>query len=330
MVRRPGRRRWAWPVATATGLVLVGLVLLGEVGSPVGLLRALGDLGDPWADPVAAMISLLALLAETLVAYILVVLALRSLCLLPGSFGWVAGRITPLVTPVVVRRLLDLLVGGTLLAQATLAATSGMPPGHRAPVPTLAVAASSVVGGPAAPAIGPDLGPPSIGPARPRQEVTDPVETRPAPRRSSAPLPPWLGGRPSNPTPVPTTGAGPGSTGGAGGSSGEAAGGSPGQAEAGSRSDTEPESTGNRKFGPSDDAGSESTGEAGGGYTVAAGDTLWAIAAAHLAPGERTVRNLDRYWRQVYRASRRAVGADPDLIHPGTRLVVPPFRRDRR
>jgi nucleoid-associated protein YgaU len=60
------------------------------------------------------------------------------------------------------------------------------------------------------------------------------------------------------------------------------------------------------------------------------GDTLWDIAATHLGPGERTVLNVHRYWRQVYRTNRRVIGADPDLIHPGTRLDVPPFRRDRR
>lgn len=51
---------------------------------------------------------------------------------------------------------------------------------------------------------------------------------------------------------------------------------------------------------------------------------MWDIAAAHLAPGERTVANVHRYWRQVHRANRRVIGADPDLIHPGTRLEVPP------
>jgi nucleoid-associated protein YgaU len=39
---------------------------------------------------------------------------------------------------------------------------------------------------------------------------------------------------------------------------------------------------------------------------------------------------VDRYWRQIYRANRPAIGADPDLIHPGTRLDVPWFRSERR
>jgi hypothetical protein len=314
--RRPGWRRRAWLLAVVAGPALVGRTLVGEVGSPMRLLRALDDLGDPWADPVAPMISLLALLAETLVAYLLVVLALRSLCQLPGSVGRAAGQVTLLVTPVAVRRVLDLLVGGTLLAQATLAASSGigMPPGHRAAVPAVAMATSSIPSGPAALVTGHHLGPSATGSARPRQAVMDPAGTRPAPRRSSAPLPPWLGGGPSNPAP-------------------------------GSIGDTEPESTGDVGTGPTGEAARGSAGEAGrtssdelepgsgdgaaAGHTVAVGDTLWDIAAAHLGPGEGTVLNVHRYWRQVYRANRRVIGADPDLIHPGTRLDVPPFRRDR-
>jgi hypothetical protein len=204
------------------GLALAGRVLVGEVGSPVRLLRVLGDLGDRWADPVAPMISLLALLAETLVAYILVVLALRSLCLLPGSAGRAAGRVTLLVTPVVVRRLLDLPVGGTLVAQATLVATSGLPPGRLGAVPTLAMATSSSSGGHAVPVpehdLGPPgttglgplgikqgppgmgLGPPGTGSTRPGQAVTGPVETRPLPaghRRHCRPG--WGADRPTRP-----------------------------------------------------------------------------------------------------------------------------------
>jgi nucleoid-associated protein YgaU len=59
------------------------------------------------------------------------------------------------------------------------------------------------------------------------------------------------------------------------------------------------------------------------------GDTLWDIAAVHLASSEWTVPVINRYWRQVYRANRSVIGVDPDLIHPGTRLDVPPFRHER-
>ena len=65
-------------------------------------------------------------------------------------------------------------------------------------------------------------------------------------------------------------------------------------------------------------------------YTVKAGDTLWDIAAGHLPPSQRSAATIHRYWPQVYRANRQVVGADPDLIHPGTYLGVAPFRQDRR
>ena len=71
------------------------------------------------------MLALVALLAGTVVAYGLVVLLLHSLRVLPGLVGRVAGRLMSLVTPAVVQRLLDLLVGGALLAKATLAAVRG-------------------------------------------------------------------------------------------------------------------------------------------------------------------------------------------------------------
>ena len=63
------------------------------------------------------MLALVALLAGTVVADGWVVLMLHSLRVLPGLVGRVAGRLMLLVTPAVVQRLLDLLVGGALLAQ---------------------------------------------------------------------------------------------------------------------------------------------------------------------------------------------------------------------
>jgi hypothetical protein len=66
--------------------------------------------------------------AEALIGYLLVALALRALSQLPGWFGRLAGRVAFLLSPAVVRRTLDLLVGGTLLVQTTLTALPGVPP----------------------------------------------------------------------------------------------------------------------------------------------------------------------------------------------------------
>jgi hypothetical protein len=55
---------------------------------------------------------------------------------------------------------------------------------------------------------------------------------------------------------------------------------------------------------------------------VRRGDTLWSIARRHLgrAAGDAAV---DREWRRWYAANRAVIGADPDLILPGQRLVPP-------
>jgi resuscitation-promoting factor RpfA len=262
MLRLAGRLRSARLPAVAAVLILVERALVGEVGSPTTLVQALPGLGDAWADPVVAVLALMALLAETLIGYVLVVLVLRWSCGLPGALGRVAGRAELLLTPAMARRVLDLLVGGALLAQVTLAATPGPPGGRRPDAPRqLAVPATFHV--PFGPAVGShgNLAQTVSRPARPRRpaDVQAPGPARPTPRRSAAPLPPWLGGGPS---------------------------------------------------------------KAVSGYTVVAGDTLWDIAAAHLPPAERSVGRVHHYWQQVYRANRRVVGADPDLIHPETRLDV--------
>ena len=267
---RPGRL-----AGVAVGLMLVEWLLVRGVGSPIALARTLGDLGDPWADPVASVLALMALTAEALVGHLLLVLALRALGAVPGLTGHAARRIVIAVTPAVVRRLVDLLVGGTLLVQVTMAAP-GAPPGHRSSGPYGTVAASSAFSRSDGPVATGDLALPSREAARLRRpaDEKEPVEARPTLRRSAAPLPPWLGGGPSTAAPGHRAGA--------------------------------------------------------GGYTVESGDTLWDIAAAHLVPAERSAATIHRYWQQVYRANRSVVGADPDVIHPGTRLDVILYRRDRR
>ena len=292
--RRDDRRRSVRVPAAAAGLVLVERALMDGLGSPVTLLRVLGDLGRPWADPVAAVLALIAFTAETLVAYGLVVLLVHSLCMLPGFLGRLGGRLMSLVTPVVVRRLLDLLVGGALLAQLTVAATPDAPPGHRWSGTSLASTASLSSSGSAGPATVGGLTSTSRGSGRLHWPVDalGPVRARPTPRRSAAPLPPWLGGGPSN-------------------------------AAASGHGNEAGDMAAPRHGDWADDA-------AASGYSVEVGDTLWDIAAAHLSPAGRSAGNIDRYWRQIYRANRSVIGADPDLIHPGARLHVPPFRLARR
>jgi LysM repeat protein len=49
-------------------------------------------------------------------------------------------------------------------------------------------------------------------------------------------------------------------------------------------------------------------------YVVQSGDTLTSIAVAHAVRGG---------WPALYAANRRVIGPDPDVIHPGTVLVLP-------
>jgi nucleoid-associated protein YgaU len=61
---------------------------------------------------------------------------------------------------------------------------------------------------------------------------------------------------------------------------------------------------------------------------VAAGDTLWDLAT-HTLPVTADDAEIQRRWREIYRANRDVVGADPDLIRPGQRLSLPASRPDQ-
>lgn len=63
-------------------------------------------------------------------------------------------------------------------------------------------------------------------------------------------------------------------------------------------------------------------GSTGADVTVRSGDTLWGIARDRLPEDSREDR-IDREWRAIWEANLAAVGEDPDLIHPGQRLVLP-------
>lgn len=56
---------------------------------------------------------------------------------------------------------------------------------------------------------------------------------------------------------------------------------------------------------------------------VRPGDCLWRLAASTL-PDAATDRQIARTWPRWYAANRAVIGADPDRLVPGQRLVAPP------
>ena len=50
-------------------------------------------------------------------------------------------------------------------------------------------------------------------------------------------------------------------------------------------------------------------------YTVKRGDSLWKIATQFYSKGSE--------WRKIYNANRKVVGANPNKIYPGQKLVIP-------
>jgi nucleoid-associated protein YgaU len=59
-------------------------------------------------------------------------------------------------------------------------------------------------------------------------------------------------------------------------------------------------------------------------YVVRRGDCLWSIAAGLLGP-RADARSIDTAWRQIYAANRAAIGDNPNLIHIGLTLELPPL-----
>jgi nucleoid-associated protein YgaU len=59
-------------------------------------------------------------------------------------------------------------------------------------------------------------------------------------------------------------------------------------------------------------------------YVVQPGDCLWAIAARILGP-RADGRTIDAGWRRLYDTNRAAVGDNPNLIHIGLVLRLPPL-----
>lgn len=63
-------------------------------------------------------------------------------------------------------------------------------------------------------------------------------------------------------------------------------------------------------------------------WVVESGDHLWHIAEETLRDHglDPTEREVATYWREVIETNEAAVGANPDLIHPGQTIVLPPVQ----
>lgn len=59
-------------------------------------------------------------------------------------------------------------------------------------------------------------------------------------------------------------------------------------------------------------------------YLVLAGDSLWTITESLLG-AEATTQDIATQWPRLYQANIGLIGSDPDLINPGTALLVPDF-----
>jgi hypothetical protein len=205
-----GARRWC-AAAVGAGLGLLELALVRLAGPPARQVEVLRQLGEVGADPLASLLALLALAAEGLAAYLLAVLGLRLLASVPGAVGRLAAWASVLATPATVRRALDLLLGGALLAQATLTPLPARAAATAAALPVPAAAAPPQVaagrGHPtaAAPSAGVAAAPPPAAAARahrtatlaaaaPPQAAAGAAWSRTGSGRSGAPapLPPWL------------------------------------------------------------------------------------------------------------------------------------------
>jgi resuscitation-promoting factor RpfA len=325
VVTQGQRGSWLRAAVLLAGLVALEAGILRLVGPVSDQVRTLGRVvADPAVEPVSGFLDLLAVVTELVAAYLAVVLVLRMLARLPGALGRLAcGGLRRLALPVV-RRALDGLVGGALLAQVTLSpaqAWAGTGPSGVVPRTVAATAAphalgswseGGAVGRPGAlPTASTVPGPPPWilgtagreawpGPAPASATVVGPAGPSTVPPSTVAP------GAPVPPPMVPPVGPRDGRV---------VPNAAPGGASAGAPS---PSGTG------TPDA--RQHGVHHGLHTVRPGDTLWGIAAAHLPAGSRSPAQVDRYWRQIYAANRAAIGSDPDLIHPGTRLKVPAFR----
>ena len=314
------RRRVA--AGLAIDLLLVGV--LGWTGPRPAVLRA--ALTDPqgWLDrvgPDAAVITAAGLLCWLVLLWVTVGVLLVLGAGLPGVVGRAAEAVAGRVIPAAVRRATLAALGvslGTAMVAGTAAADTSPP---TIPQATATVATDRKVDPPPredsparshgvdwplepAPAEPPTgLGSPVASRAEAPSPAGTPARTASSTPRVSGPAtsgePTRTGPRPLGPDVLPRPGGGstPPTT----------------AAGAGRRTTAQPY--------PAPDG----TTAAPQSVVVRPGDSLWLIAARRLG-AQASIAEVARAWPRWYAANRGAIGDDPDVIHPGQALVVPPDR----
>lgn len=66
----------------------------------------------------------------------------------------------------------------------------------------------------------------------------------------------------------------------------------------------------------------ESKSEVSKTYTIRSGDSLWSIAQSQIVGKDASVEEIDKAWREIWRANRDVIGDNPSLIRPGQKILL--------
>ena len=140
------RREVLTGLALLVGVGALEALLLRIAGPPSSHLRVLADLANPMAEPLEGTLAAFALAAEGIAGYLVLALALRTSAHLPGVVGQAANHVERLLTVPAVRRGIDALLGGALIAQLAFAPVStGTGIGTAQPLPPAVATADAIV-----------------------------------------------------------------------------------------------------------------------------------------------------------------------------------------
>jgi hypothetical protein len=310
--------------ALLAGLLGTGAGLVWLVGAPATLVGTLAGAGDLGADPVEVVLAAMTLLAEGLTAYLLVVVTLAVAGQLPGLFGQLAEAALRTIGLPAVRRAVEAALGGVLAIGLLAGPVAASASAQSRPSP----AVGAVAAGARSAAAGAVTGTAGAHLPRPPEAGAAPPTTAPSPAATGATWATTPGGGATRSAPI-TRSSGEGDGSGQGGLASP----HPGPSTGGRAADAVPDASDHPQAGapaanpaPSEPRPAARAEPAADGivHVVRPGDTLWDIAAAQLPAGSRDNAVIASQWQRIYTANRATIGENPDLILPGTRLVLPP------